>query len=89
MICELCNRETDKLFKHHIIPKIKGGSKGDILLCCLNCSQQVHMLFTEHELATMSIEILKSTPQMRKYLKWIRKRKGNFAMRQSNRIKKR
>ena len=86
MKCNLCYRETNKLHKHHIIPKVKGGK--DVILCCLNCSQQVHMLFNENELASMSISDLKNTSQMRKYLKWVKKRPGNYSVKMSNRIKK-
>ena len=45
------------------------------------------MLFPENELAKMTLEGLLQTEVMRKYLDWIKKRKGDFKVRLSNRLR--
>lgn len=88
-ICGICQRETDKLHRHHIVPKAKGGTHGEVVKCCGNCNKQVHLLFNEKELSCMSLNELIETESMQKYIKWIKKRPGNFKGKMSNRIKRR
>ena len=83
MECAICHRETDKLFKHHVVPKVKGGSKGDIIGCCKTCAKQVHMLFSENELAKMTLDELLTTEAMQKYILWIQKRRRDYKVRLS------
>jgi hypothetical protein len=87
MTCKICGRHTDKIYKHHLIPKVKGGKKGEIIECCKTCSRQVHMLFSEGELAKMTMEELLGMDAMQEYLKWIRNRSGDFKVRKSRRLK--
>ena len=88
MICEICGEETDYLHKHHLIPRCKGGSKGEVINCCLMCNGQVHMLFTESELSNMSKNDLISHGLMRKYVKWKKKHPGKHKLKMSKRVKK-
>lgn len=87
MTCKICERPTDKIYKHHLIPRVKGGTRGETIECCKTCSRQVHMLFSENELAKMTLGELLSTDQMKEYLKWIRNKKGNFKVRKSKRLR--
>ena len=87
--CEVCGRRTAKVFRHHQVPAAKGGRSGPVRLCCRTCSRQVHMLFSEAELAAMGWEELLATPQMRRYVQWVRKRPGDFPTKRSNRLKRR
>lgn len=87
MLCEACNRDVPNLQKHHVVPKVKGGRKGEILMCCDTCAKQVHMLFKESELAKMTVAELLNTEPMIKYIAWIKKRNGNFRHKMSGRIK--
>jgi hypothetical protein len=86
MACKICARPTDKIYKHHLIPKVKGGKKGQIIECCKTCSRQVHMLFSESELARMTLEELLSTDTMQDYLMWIKNKSGDFKVRKSRRL---
>ena len=45
------------------------------------------MLFSEGELAKMTLEELLSTDAMTDYLKWIRNRRGDFKVRRSRRLR--
>jgi hypothetical protein len=54
MAREICGRSKDKTYKHHLIPKVKGGKKGEIVECCEACSRQVYMLFSGGELARIN-----------------------------------
>lgn len=85
-ICYLC--KTDEATeKHHILPRAKGGAKGETVPCCGDCGGQIHMLFTNKELANMSLEDLINEPQMEKYLKWKRKHPGPHRHKASNPVK--
>ncbi len=88
MICTICKRKTDKLYKHHIIPKVKGGAKKGIVQCCRTCAKQVHMLFSENELAKMTLNELLNKEEMQKHINWIQKRKGQYKVRMSKRLLK-
>lgn len=78
----------EKMHRHHLVPKVKGGAKKGIVLCCKTCSRQVHMLFSENELAKMSLNELLGSEEMLKYIAWIQKRKGEFKVRKSKRLKR-
>lgn len=87
--CSICEMETERLVKHHVRPKSKGGKHGETVGCCPPCASQVHMLFTEKELAAMSLEELLETEKMRKYLTWRRKHPGDHhGHRMSRKVRK-
>jgi protein-arginine kinase activator protein McsA len=88
MQCQICQEEVNKLYRHHVTPKVKGGKNGEIAKCCRTCAHQVHMLFNEKELAAMSFEELVATEQMQKYIKWKKKHPGEFSHRMSKKVKK-
>jgi hypothetical protein len=85
--CGFCNREAQLLYKHHVVPKVKGGLHGETIDCCETCSKQVHMLFTESELKTMTLEQLNNKPEWKSYLKWISTRNREFSVKMSSRVK--
>jgi molybdenum-dependent DNA-binding transcriptional regulator ModE len=76
--CELCDRVVEKLYKHHLVPKQRGGKKGPIAKLCWSCKDMVHLLFTNKELEREynTIELLLSTDKIQKYVKWIKKQKS-------------
>ena len=75
MICELCERELEKLTVHHLIPKHKKGKHGPRINICSACHKQVHVLFDNTRLAKElnTAELLKDEPQMQKFLAWVSK----------------
>lgn len=72
-ICDICERENLPLVRHHLIPKSKHGRA--VIKVCKPCGKQVHALFTNLELERRynTLEKLKRAPEMRRFLKWIRK----------------
>lgn len=85
--CSFCRRGVKQLYKHHLVPKVKGGVKGEIIECCRTCSQQIHMLFTEAELQKMTLEQLNNKPEWKSYLNWISSRNREFSVKMSSRVK--
>lgn len=78
MKCELCIREFDTLYRHHLVPKQRGGKKGPVAQLCWSCKDMVHVLFTNKELEREynTIELLLKTDRIQKYVKWIQKQKS-------------
>lgn len=82
VFCPICDREiSDKRYqeKHHLTPVAKGGK--DTKPVCIDCGDQIHMLFTNNELRDTynTIELLKQHPQMQKWIRWVRRQK-NFGI---------
>jgi len=85
--CQLCDRNCPKLTEHHLIPRQQTRRKkktknkyshtglGPTIDICSPCHKQIHILFTNKELAESlhSADLLKSHPAMDKFLKWIAK----------------
>lgn len=86
MNCQICNEEMERSFKHHVVPKCKGGKA--TIEVCYTCNGQVHMLFNEQELAAMTLDELLSIDKMRKYIKWKQKHPGEYRHRMSQDVKK-
>jgi hypothetical protein len=87
-LCYFCNRKLESIHKHHVVPVVCGGAKGQTVGCCLNCSRQIHMLFTVKELANKTPEETRDTPLMQSYINWISNRQGDFKVKLSKRIKR-
>ena len=79
-LCELCDREVEKLTRHHLIPKQRGGKKKGVVMFCLACKDQVHRLFTNKELSREynTLEKLRANPKVQNYIKWVRKQKTDY-----------
>jgi hypothetical protein len=81
-ICPLCGREIpDHLeSRHHLIPRLKGGTKGPIAILHRACHSKIHAVFSESELARTfnTIEQILTHPEMGKFAKWIAKRPIDF-----------
>jgi 5-methylcytosine-specific restriction protein A len=87
--CSICNVEYPKpdTSKHHVMPKLKGGRNGRIEKACGTCHGQIHALFTEKELASMTFEELLETGEMRKYIHWKQRHPGLFRHKASSKVK--
>ena len=85
-ICPLCDRPIPKgapQSRHHLIPKLKGGKGGDIVLLHHQYHKEIHARISESELATIfsTPEALKTHPDLAQFIAWIRKRPPNFLSR--------
>ena len=76
--CPLCERSGDflKPSKHHLVPKSRDGEVTAEI--CSDCHRQTHALFTlvelERDLST--VDALKSSAAMQKWIKWAAKQGG-------------
>ena len=81
--CELCLREVERYTVHHLVPRAEGGKFGPTARLCATCHRQLHAMFTESTLARElnSLDAIRSNPDMRRYLKWVRKQKDGASFR--------
>jgi hypothetical protein len=88
MKCAICGLEKSKVYRHHIKPKSKGGKHSEIAKCCKTCHRQIHMLFTEKELAEMSLKELIANVKMQTFIKWRQKHPEEYKARMSRKVKR-
>lgn len=89
MKCSLCNRDVSKLHSHHLFPKKLMKSKNPRIYIhkygiapnlranlCTDCTKIVHSTHTLKELGSIynTIEKLKRSPKIVKYLRWVHDR---------------
>ncbi len=82
-ICPLCDRPIPAHVRqslHHLIPKLKGGKGGPVVLLHQVCHSAIHARFTEGQLARElnTVEALRAHPEMAKFLAWVAKRPPEF-----------
>jgi len=67
------------LEKHHLVPRAKGGKAVEHV--CVDCGNQVHLLFSNNELRDKynTIEALKTDERVWRWIKWVRKH-GRFGV---------
>lgn len=81
-LCPICDREmydeASSIDKHHFIPKCRGG-KETILLHKI-CHRKIHSLFTEKqcEREYSDPELVKSHPEMEKFIAWVKNKEPLF-----------
>jgi len=93
-VCPLCLRVIPKHAKqslHHLVPKLKGGKGGPVVLLHQICHSEIHARFTEAELARdlNTVEALRAHPEMAKFLAWVAKRPPDFHSRTTGGRRKR
>jgi len=86
--CQTCKRRFDsdegrfpvgKQDEHHLIPKcfLKGSQKKKAkkIILCRRCHNQIHKLFTNHELKNKynTLYLLMAQPEIITFIKWITK----------------
>ena len=82
-ICPLCERPIPrgaKSSRHHLVPKLKGGAKGETVLLHQICHSALHARFSEADLARRlnTVESLRADPALETFLAWVRNKPGDF-----------
>jgi len=81
--CPLCLRPIPpgaRASRHHLVPRLKGGThRGTILLHHI-CHQAIHARFTEAELARRLTEpdTLRAEPRLADFLGWVASKPPDF-----------
>lgn len=81
--CPLCERQIPpgaKASRHHLVPKLKGGARGETVLLHQICHSALHARFSEADLARRlnTVEALRSEPELHAFLAWVRGKPGDF-----------
>ncbi len=85
-ICPLCGRPIPPDVPqslHHLIPRLKGGKNGPVVLLHHLCHKEIHAALTEAELARNfnTVEALRSHPRLARFIDWVRQRPPGFTSR--------
>lgn len=92
-ICPLCLRPIPpgvKQSQHHLIPKLKGGKGGPVILIHQICHNEIHATLTEAELARdyNTPEALRAHPRLSAFFDWVGKRPADFHARSTGSLRK-
>jgi hypothetical protein len=83
VICPLCDRAIPphaRSSRHHLTPKLKGGTHRDTVRLHQICHSAIHARFSEAEIARRlnDVDSLKSDPKMVRFLVWVRTKPDDF-----------
>ncbi len=85
--CEVCVTDN-AIQKHHITPRSQGGEKEYTADCCVDCGNQIHMLYTNKELAAFGdLKTLLQQEGMKTYIEWKKKHPGGHRYKSSSKVK--
>ncbi|MEC7258602.1 MAG: HNH endonuclease [Pseudomonadota bacterium] len=84
--CPLCGRPIPPdvpQSQHHLIPKLRGGKGGPVVLLHHICHREIHATLSETELARdyATVEALRAHPRLDRFIRWVRKRPPGFSSR--------
>ncbi|MCV2867216.1 HNH endonuclease [Defluviimonas sp. WL0002] len=85
-ICPLCGRPIPPdvpQSQHHLVPKMRGGKGGPVVLLHHICHREIHATLSETQLARnfATIESLRSHPRLAKFIDWVARRPPSFRSR--------
>lgn len=93
-ICPLCLRPIPPRARqslHHLVPKLKGGKGGPVILVHQICHNEVHAACTEAELARTynSAEALRAHPVLANFFAWVASKPPAFHSRTTGKGRRR
>jgi hypothetical protein len=79
--CPICDREMwegTSIDKHHFLPKCRGGKETEYVHKI--CHRKIHATFSEKELEKEyhNPELVKSHPEMQKFISWVSNKSPDF-----------
>jgi len=82
-ICPLCERPIPadaKSSRHHLTPRLKGGTHLGTVRLHQICHSAIHARFSETEIAARLADIvsLRSDPEMAAFIAWVRRKPPGF-----------
>ena len=83
VLCPLCDRPIPpeaRSSRHHLVPRLKGGTHLGTARLHQICHSAIHARFTEAELARRLSDIgsLRSDPEIARFLAWVRTKPDDF-----------
>jgi 5-methylcytosine-specific restriction enzyme A len=81
--CPLCERPIPpgaRQSRHHLVPKLKGGARGETVRLHQVCHAAIHARYSEAELARRLADVasLRAEPEIAGFLKWVRTKPDDF-----------
>ncbi len=82
-ICPLCLRPIPPGVPqslHHLVPKLKGGKGGPVVLLHAICHREIHASLSEADLARAysTVAALRVHPRIARFVAWVAKRPPGF-----------
>ncbi len=82
-VCPLCDRPIPpdvRSSRHHLVPKLKGGKGGPVVLLHDICHRRIHATLSEADLARSfhSVDALRAHPEIARFIAWVRRRPPGF-----------
>lgn len=82
-LCPLCGRPIPPgapQSRHHLVPRLKGGARGETVLLHQICHNAIHAALSEAELARTARDVaaLRAHPGLARFLAWIAARPPSF-----------
>lgn len=82
-ICPLCGRPIPpdaKSSRHHLTPRLKGGTHKGVVRLHQICHSAIHARFSEGELARRlaDVESLRADPELAAFIDWVRSKPPGF-----------
>ena len=82
-VCPLCERPIPakaRQSRHHLVPKLKGGAKGETVQLHQVCHAAIHARHSEADLAKRlaDVESLRADPEIARFLAWVRTKPDDF-----------
>lgn len=83
VICPLCERPIPpgaRQSRHHLTPKLNGGTHGETVQLHQICHSAIHARHSEAELARRlsDVESLRAEPEIARFLAWVRTKPDDF-----------
>ena len=82
-VCPLCGRPIPRharQSRHHLTPKLKGGTHGGTVQLHQVCHSAIHARYSEAEIARRlaDVESLLADPEVARFVAWVRTKPDDF-----------